>query len=441
MNLGLTERGRELHDAVTAMVRGEIAPLDAEFHAETGREGDRWRHTARQAEILEGLKAEARRRGLWNLWRTHLPGGPGITTVDYAHLAEEMGRSWLAPEVFNCNAPDTGNMEVFARYGTEEMKRRWLAPLMAGEIRSAYLMTEPDVASSDASNIAMRCEPDGEGWVLNGEKWWSTGAGDPRCAVHIVLALSDPDGPRHARHSMLVVPRDTPGIEVLRGLQVFGDDEAPHGHMHIRYTDVRVPGDAMLLGPGRGFEIAQGRLGPGRIHHCMRAVGMAEKALDLAVARGIERRAFGADLLSLGGNAERVARARIEIDAARLLTLRAAAEMDAAEAETGDMKRSAPFISQAKVMVPRVALDVCDMAIQLHGGAGVCQDTELARLWGHLRTLRLVDGPDAVHERTVFRAEMKARGLRPGNPDRQVAVAEVQSGGEARWPATAKATG
>ena len=406
MQLGLTERGREVRDAVRAMVTDEVAPLDAAFHAETGGDGDRWRHTARQTEILEGLKAAARGRGLWNLWRTHLPGGPGITTVDYAWIAEEMGRSWLAPEVFNCNAPDTGNMEVLARYGTDAMRERWLEPLMAGEVRSAYLMTEPDVASSDASNIAMRCVADGDDWVLDGEKWWSTGAGDPRCAVHVVLCETDPDGPRHARHSMVVVPADAPGIELLRGMQVFGDDEAPHGHMHVRYRGVRVPCDAMLLGPGQGFEIAQGRLGPGRIHHCMRAVGMGEKALALAVARGRERRAFGADLLSLGGNAERVAEARVAIEGARLLCLRAAWEMDEAQARDGTMKAAAPYISQAKVMVPRVALGVCDMAIQLHGGAGVSQDTELARLWGHLRTLRLVDGPDAVHLRTVFRAEV-----------------------------------
>ncbi|MBM2577649.1 acyl-CoA dehydrogenase family protein [Jannaschia sp. Os4] len=410
MDLSLTERGRALRDAVAEMVRTRIAPLDAEFHAD--HVPDRWTHTPRQTEILETLKAEARDRGLWNLWRTHLPGGPGITTVDYAWIAEEMGRAWLAPEVFNCNAPDTGNMEVFARYGTEDMKRRWLEPLMAGEIRSAYLMTEPDVASSDASNMELRVERDGDGWVLNGEKWWSTGAGDPRCKVHIVMGLSDPDAPRHQRHSMLVVPTDTPGVEVLRGLTVFGDDEAPHGHMHIRYTDVRVDADAMLLGPGRGFEIAQGRLGPGRIHHCMRAVGMAEKCLDLALARGAARHAFGSDLLHLGGNAERIAEARIGIDAARLTCLRAASEMDRAHAATGDMKAAAPYISAAKVLVPRVALEVCDMAIQLHGGAGVSQDTDLARLWGHLRTLRLVDGPDAVHQRTVFRAER--RRLRDG---------------------------
>ncbi len=412
MDLGLSERGRSLRDAVAAMVREEIAPLDAEFHAETGAAGDRWVHTPRQTEILEGLKQTARDRGLWNLWQTHLPGGPGITTVDYAWIAEEMGRSWLAPEVFNCNAPDTGNMEVFARYGSEEMKAKWLKPLMEGTIRSAYLMTEPDVASSDATNIAMRCARDGNHWVLNGEKWWATGAGDPRCAVHIVLCRTDEDGPRHGSHSMIVVPTDTPGVEVLRGMRVFGDDEAPHGHMHIRYTDVRVPAEAMLLGEGRGFEIAQGRLGPGRIHHCMRAIGMAEKCLTLMVERGAARQAFGSDLNALGGNTERIAEARIGIDAARLMCLRAAWEMDVAVRETGDMKAAAAVISQVKILAPRVALQVCDDAIQLHGGMGVSQDTELARIYGHLRTLRLVDGPDAVHLRTVSRAELRARGLR-----------------------------
>ncbi|SFI56482.1 acyl-CoA dehydrogenase family protein [Jannaschia pohangensis] len=412
MDLGLTEHGRGLRDAVAEMVRTRIAPLDAEFHTETGRTGNRWEHTPRQTEILKTLKDGARAAGLWNLWQTHLAGGgSGITTVDYAWIAEEMGKSWLAPEVFNCNAPDTGNMEVFLRYGTDAMKTQWLEPLMAGELRSAYLMTEPDVASSDASNIAMRCVRDGDEWVLNGEKWWSTGAGDPRCAVHIVMCLTDPDAPRHQRHSMVVVPRATPGIEVLRGMQVFGDDEAPHGHMHIRYTDVRVPSEAMLLGPGRGFEIAQGRLGPGRIHHCMRAVGMAEKCLTLLAERGVARQAFGGDLLSLGGNMDKLAEARIALDAARLMCLRAAWEMDRAEAETGTMTRAAPFISQAKVMVPRVALQVCDEAIQMHGGAGVSQDTDLARTWAHLRTLRLVDGPDSVHLRTVARAELRARAL------------------------------
>ncbi|CTQ48806.1 acyl-CoA dehydrogenase family protein [Jannaschia donghaensis] len=412
MDLGLSERGRALRDAVATMVRDDIAPLDAEFHAETGGTGDRWEHTPRQTEILETLKEKARDRGLWNLWQTHLPGGPGITTVDYAWIAEEMGRSWLAPEVFNCNAPDTGNMEVFARHGTDAMKADWLEPLMAGTVRSAYLMTEPDVASSDATNISLRCVRDGDHWVLNGEKWWSTGAGDPRCKVHIVMCRTADDGPRHAQHSMVVVPRDTPGVELLRGMQVFGDDEAPHGHMHVRYQDVRVPLDAMLLGEGRGFEIAQGRLGPGRIHHCMRAVGMAEKCLTLMVERGAQRQAFGSDLNHLGGNSDRIAEARIGIEGARLMCLRAAWAMDEVHRTGEDMKVAAPLISQVKIMAPRVALQVCDDAIQIFGGAGVSQDTDLARIYAHLRTLRLVDGPDAVHLRTVSRAELRARGLR-----------------------------
>jgi acyl-CoA dehydrogenase len=394
------------------MVRAHVAPQDAEFAAETDAAADRWRHTPRQEEILEGLKDRARRAGLWNLWRTHATEGPGLTTVDYAWAAEEMGRSWLAPEVFNCNAPDTGNMEVFERHGTEAHRGRWLAPLMEGRIRSAYLMTEPAVASSDASNISMSCRREGRDWVLDGEKWWITGAGDPRCAVHIVLALSDPDGPRHRRHSMLVVPADAPGVEIVSPCTVMGYDDAPHGHMRVRYRDVRVPGEDMLEGPGEGFRIAQGRLGPGRIHHAMRAIGMAEKALDLMLARGAERQAFGKRLLDLGGNGERVDEARLRIDAARLVCLRAAAAMDAAHAAGEPMSTVADLISQVKVAAPRAALGVCDEAMQMHGAAGVSGETELARLWAHLRTLRLVDGPDAVHLRTVERAELKRRGLR-----------------------------
>ncbi|WP_371157556.1 acyl-CoA dehydrogenase family protein [Jannaschia sp. 2305UL9-9] len=412
MDLRLSETGRILRDAVRTMIAEDIAPLDAEFHAETGRNGDRWQYTARQTQILETLKAAARDRGLWNLWRTHLPGGPGITTVDYAWIAEEMGQSWLAPEVFNCNAPDTGNMEVLARHGTPDMKTRWLDPLMEGTIRSAYAMTEPAVASSDASNIAMTCVADGADWVLNGEKWWITGAGDPRCAVHIVLCRTDPDAPRHGQHSMVVVPADTAGITIVRPMQVLGEDDAPHGHMHIRYDNVRVPRDAMLLGPGRGFEIAQGRLGPGRIHHCMRAVGLAEKCLTLMLDRGAARQAFGSDLNSLGANPERIAEARIAIDAARLLCLRAAWQMDEAHRTGDDLKIAAPLISQVKIAAPRAALAVCDEAMMMHGAMGVSQDTELARIYGHLRTMRLVDGPDAVHLRTIFRREMRARGLR-----------------------------
>ena len=404
MDLGITPRLAPILDAVTRMITEEIAPLDAEFLAEVDK-GDRWQFTPRQTELLEGLKARARDRGLWNFWDTlH---GDGLTTVEYAYLAEEMGKSHLAAEVFNCNAPDTGNMEVFRRYGTPEMQERWLAPLMAGEIRSAYLMTEPQVASSDATNISMSCVRDGDSYVLNGEKWWATGAGDPRCAVYIVMVRTGGDDvPRHQRHSMIVVPADTPGIEKLRAMQVYGHDDAPHGHMHIRFTDVRVPAANLLLGEGRGFEIAQGRLGPGRIHHCMRAIGQAEKALDLMCRRGAGREAFGKPLVRLGENFDLIAEARMEIEQARLLCLKAAWMMD-----QGDARAAAPWISMVKVKAPEVALKVTDWAVQMHGAAGVSQDTPLARQWTNLRTLRLADGPDAVHRRQIARAELRRLGI------------------------------
>ncbi|MEM9496619.1 MAG: acyl-CoA dehydrogenase family protein [Pseudomonadota bacterium] len=384
------------------MVADEIAPFDAEFHAEVAR-GDRWALTPRQVEILAHLKARAQDEGLFNLWWADRPDGPALSTVEYAYFAEEMGRSPLAPEVFNCNAPDTGNMEVFARYGTPEMQDRWLAPLLKGDIRSAYLMTEPDVASSDATNIALSCRKEGGQYVLNGEKWWATGAGDPRCAVYIVMARTGAaDAPRHQAHSMLVVPADCPGIEVLRPMQVFGQDDAPHGHMHIRFADVRVPAASLLLGEGRGFEIAQGRLGPGRIHHCMRALGQAEAALELLCRRALERTAFGAPLAALGANHDIIAEARMEIEQARLLCLKAAWMMD-----QGDARAAAPWIHQIKVVAPRVALGIVDEAMQIHGAQGISQDTPLAAMWTHLRTLRLADGPDAVHRRQVARAELK----------------------------------
>jgi acyl-CoA dehydrogenase len=401
MFLGITDRLRPIHAAVAAMVRDRIAPLDAEFLDEVPR-GDRWAFTARQTGILETLKAEARAQGLWNLWLTDSARGPGLTTVEYAWLAEEMGKSHLAAEVFNCSAPDTGNMEVFERYGTPALKERWLAPLLEGRIRSAYLMTEPAVASSDATNIAMSCRRDGDAYVLDGEKWWATGAGDPRCAVYIVMVRTAADGPRHGSHSMIVVPADTPGIEKLRPMTVYGEDDAPHGHWHIRFTGVRVPAANLLLGEGRGFEIAQGRLGPGRIHHCMRAVGQAEKALELMCRRSLSRTAFGKPLADLGENHDLIATARIEIEQARLLCLKAAWMMD-----QGDARAAAPWISAIKVAAPEVALKVTDMAIQMHGAEGIGQDTPLARQWTHLRTLRLADGPDAVHRRQVVRAELR----------------------------------
>ncbi len=402
MDLGISSRARPILDAVQAMIADDIAPLDAAFLAEVDV-GDRWQMTPRQTAILQGLKTRARDRGLWNLWLTGDDRGAGLNTVDYAYLAEEMGKSHLAPEVFNCNAPDTGNMEVLARYGTPQMQARWLAPLLAGEIRSAYLMTEPEVASSDATNLAMSCIRDGEDYVLNGEKWWATGAGDPRCAVYVVMVRTGgDDAPKHARHSMIVVPADSPGIEKLRPMLVYGHDDAPHGHFHIRFADVRVPAANLLLGEGRGFEIAQGRLGPGRIHHAMRAIGQAEKALELMCRRSLAREAFGKELARLGANFDLIAQARMDIEQARLLCLKTAWMMD-----RGDARAAGPWISQIKVVAPEVALRVTDMAVQMHGAQGVSQDTPLARQWTGLRTLRLADGPDAVHRRQVARAELK----------------------------------
>ena len=402
MNLGITDKVAPLLEEVRAMVRDEILPLEEEFLGEVDKE-DRWSYTARQTEILESLKAKAKEKGLWNFWLTDSERGYGLTTVEYAYLAEEMGKAGIAAEVFNCSAPDTGNMEVLERYCSDTHKDRWLTPLLEGKIRSAYLMTEPDVASSDATNIAMRCERDGDEYVLNGEKWWSSGAGDPRCEIYIVMVKTGGDDqPRHQRHSMILVPADTPGIEKLRAMQVYGHDDAPHGHLHLRFTDVRVPADNLILGEGRGFEIAQGRLGPGRIHHCMRAIGQAERALEMMCQRSLRREAFGKPLAKLGANYYIIAECRMDIEMARLLCLKAAWMMD-----QGDARAAAPWISQIKVVAPRVALKVTDEAVQMYGGEGVSQDTPLARAWTGLRTLRLADGPDAVHRMQVARKELK----------------------------------
>ena len=402
MNFGMREENRKLLDQVAEMVRDEIMPLEEEYQAEITK-GDRWQYTERQTEILEGLKAKARERGLWNFWLTDSDKGFGLSTVEYAYFAEEMGKTPLGAEVFNCSAPDTGNMEVFERYGTEAMKAQWLAPLLEGKIRSAYLMTEPDVASSDATNISMSCVRDGDHYVLNGEKWWASGAGDPRCAVYIVMVKTGGDDlPVHKRQSMIVVDAASPGIETLRPMEVYGHDDAPHGHMHMRFTKVRVPAENILLGEGRGFEIAQGRLGPGRIHHCMRAVGQAEAALERLCRRSLQREAFGKKLAQLGANYDIIAECRMEIEMARLLCLKAAWYMD-----QGDARAAAPWISQIKVVAPRVALKVIDEAVQMHGGQGISQDTPLGIAWTHVRTLRLADGPDAVHRRQVARAELR----------------------------------
>ncbi len=406
MELGPTEKVAPLIEKVRTIVQEDIRPLDDEYLNEVGKApgGERFAHTARQLEILDTIKTKAKSQGLWNFWLTDSDEGYGLSTVEYAYLAEEMGWAYLAPEAFNCNAPDTGNMEVIERCGNDAQKERWLQPLLDGEIRSAYLMTEPDVASSDPTNLALEAKLEDGHWVFNGEKWWSSGAGDPRCAVYLVMACTDPDAEkRHQRHSQFLIPADTPGIEILRPMKVFGHDEAPHGHMHIRFTDVRVPADeAMILGRGRGFEISQRRLGPGRIHHAMRAIGQAEMAFEYLCNRSIQRTAFGKPLARLGQNPDIIAECRMGIEQARLLCLKAAWMID-----KGDGKAAAPWISQIKVIAPRVALMVTDEAIQMHGGMGVSQDTPLASMWTALRTLRLADGPDAVHRMVIARSEMR----------------------------------
>ena len=404
MDLGVTDKVKPLIDKVRQMVSDDIEPLDQEFHEEVGKHpsGSRWQFTERQMEILTHLKSLAKERGLWNFWLTDSEKGYGLSTVEYAYLAEEMGKVGIAAEVFNCSAPDTGNMEVIERYGNENHKKKWLAKLLEGEIRSAYLMTEPDVASSDATNISLEAKKDGDHWVLNGQKWWSSGVGDPRCKVFIVMALTDADAAKHSRHSMFFVDADSEGFEVLRYMNVFGADDAPHGHGHCKFTNVKVPAENLILGEGRGFEVSQGRLGPGRIHHCMRAIGQAEKALELMIRRSKTRTAFGKELTELGANYDIIANCRMEIEQSRLLCLKAAWMMD-----TAGVKAAQPWISQIKVVAPLMALKVIDEAIQMHGGMGISQDTPLAHMWTHVRTLRLADGPDAVHRRQVARAELR----------------------------------
>ncbi len=403
MDLGMTPKVKPLVEKVRAMVRDEIMPLEEGYEAEVGKAGDRFVYTEHQTEILEGLKAKARERGLWNFWLTASDKGYGLTTVEYAYLAEEMGWSRLAPETFNCSAPDTGNMEVLERYGSPAHKEQWLKPLLEGKIRSAYVMTEPGVASSDATNLVMEAKQEGDEWVLNGEKWFASGAGDPRCKIYIVMVCTDPDAPeKHKRHSQILVPAGTKGVEIVRPMHVYGSDDAPHGHMHIRFKDVRVPKDNLILGRGRGFEVSQGRLGPGRIHHCMRAIGQAERALELMCRRSLTREAFGKPLAQLGANYDIIAESRMKIEMARLLCLKAAYMMD-----TASPREAAPWISQIKVVAPRIALEITDEAVQMHGAMGVTQDVPLARMWTGLRTLRLADGPDAVHRRQVARAELK----------------------------------
>jgi acyl-CoA dehydrogenase len=392
-----SEKGKAYQEKLKVFMDKHIYPNEATFAHQIG-EGDRWQPVP----ILEELKKKARSEGLWNLFLPESEYGAGLTNLEYTPLCEIMGRSPMAPEVFNCSAPDTGNMEVLVRYGTEEQKEQWLKPLLEGEIRSAFCMTEPEVASSDATNIQASIVRDGDEYVINGNKWWASGAADPRCKIFIFMGKTDPDGPKHKQQSMILVPSDAPGVKLVRSLDVFGYDHAPHGHGHITFKNVRVPASNILLGEGRGFEIAQGRLGPGRIHHCMRMIGVAERALEALCKRAKSRVAFGKTLAEMGSVRQDMAKSRMEIDQARLLTMYAAHMMD-----TVGNKAARTEIAMIKVVAPNMALRVLERAIQVHGGMGVSSDTWLAAAWAHIRALRLADGPDEVHLETITRLELK----------------------------------
>ncbi|WP_436795116.1 acyl-CoA dehydrogenase family protein [Actinospongicola halichondriae] len=395
----MSEEARPLMKRVTQFLEEVVAPMQVEFYALDAQKEDRWSYDPRQLELLDAAKAKAKEAGLWNFFLPDSEVG-GLSNLDYAYIAVELGKYPLGSESLNCSAPDTGNMEVLERVGTPEQKKQWLEPLLNGEIRSAFAMTEPDLASSDAKNISMSAVRDGDEYVLNGEKYYISGAGDPRCKVMIVMCKTNPDADAYRQQSQILVPMDTPGVEILGPMTVFGHDDAPHGHMHLRFNEVRVPVENMLLGEGRGFEISQVRLGPGRIHHCMRSIGQGEKALELMIRRGKFRDAFGKPILSLGKNMELVSRARIEIDACRLMVLKAAKAMDVlgnAEARV--------YVSAIKAMVPEKICAIIDQAIQVHGATGVSQWTPLAGMYASQRTIRLADGPDEVHHHVVARNE------------------------------------
>ena len=400
-DLRMSDKAKPLYEAVKKFIAEEVEPKTEEFFRLAQGRDDHWGYGDGQLELLDGIKAKAKEQGLWNFFLPDAETGEGLSNLDYAYIAIELGKNPIASESMNCAAPDTGNMEVLERVGTPEQKEQWLKPLLNGEIRSAYVMTEPDVASSDAKQIACSAVKDGDEWVINGEKYWSSGAGDPRCKIMIVMLQTNPDGPPHQRQSQILVPRDTPGVEIRGAMHVFGEDDAPHGHMHIRFNNVRVPATNMLLGEGRGFEISQLRLGPGRIHHCMRSVGAAERALELMVKRGLTREAFGKRIANLGKNPEVIAKARIEIEAMRRMVLTAAKAMD----ELGNAEARV-WVSAVKAMVPIRTCQIVDEAIQMHGATGVSQWTPLARMYASQRTLRLADGPDEVHWFVVGRSEL-----------------------------------
>jgi len=401
-NLAMSEEAIPLLDAVKKHIKENVDPIVEEFYSYDETKTDRWTWHPRQLELLEGAKNKAKQSGLWNFFLPDADTGEGLKNLDYAYIAAELGKNPLASETLNCSAPDTGNMEVLERVGTPEQKEKWLKPLLNGEIRSAYVMTEPGMASSDAKNIDCRAVLEGDEWVINGEKYYASGAGDPRCKIMIVMVKTSPDAPTHRQQSQILVPKDTPGVEILGGMHVFGRDDAPHGHMHIRFTNCRVPKENILLGEGRGFEISQVRLGPGRIHHCMRSIGQAERALDLLMKRAMSREAFGRPLIQLGKNIEVVSRARIDIEAMRLMVLKAAKAMDV----LGN-REARVWVHMVKAMVPERVCQIIDAAIQIHGATGVSQWTPLADMYTGQRTLRIADGPDEVHHLVVGRAEMR----------------------------------
>ena len=400
--LAMSDEAQPLMAAVKNHIAKNVEPITEEFYALDAEKTDRWSWHPRQLELLEGAKSAAKDAGLWNFFLTDAETGEGLSNLDYAYIAAELGKSPLASESLNCSAPDTGNMEVLERVGTPEQKKQWLEPLLNGEIRSAYAMTEPALPSSDAKNISTQAVLDGDEWVINGEKYYISGAGDPRCKVMITMVKTSPDAAPNRQQSQILVPTNTPGVEILEGMQVFGQDHAPRGHMHIKFTDVRVPKENILLGEGRGFEISQVRLGPGRIHHCMRSIGKAEKALELMVKRAGTRVAFGKPIAKLGKNVEVISRARIEINAMRLAVLQAAKAMDV----LGN-KEARVYVSAVKAMVPEKVCQIIDQAIQIHGATGISQWTPLASMYTDLRHLRFADGPDEVHHMVVGRAELQ----------------------------------
>ncbi|UOA27313.1 (R)-benzylsuccinyl-CoA dehydrogenase [Pseudosulfitobacter sp. DSM 107133] len=400
-NLEMSEGNKPLLNAVIRHIRDNVDPITDEFFRLGEGRADRWSYAPGQLELLEGAKQKARDAGLWNFFLPNAETGEGLSNLDYAYIAAELGKSPLAPETLNCSAPDTGNMEVLERVGTQAQKDKWLKPLLAGEIRSAFAMTEPDVASSDAKNISTSAVLENGEWVINGEKYYISGAGDPRCKIMIVMVKTSPDAETFRQQSQILVPIDTPGVEILGPMHVFGHDDAPHGHMHIKFTNVRVPEENILWGEGRGFEISQVRLGPGRIHHCMRSIGQAEKALDLLMDRAINRKAFGKRIVDLGKNMETISRARIEIEAMRLMVLKAAKAMDV----LGN-KEARIWVSMIKAMVPEKVCQIIDQSMQVHGATGLSQWSPLANMYTGQRTLRFADGPDEVHHHVVARAEV-----------------------------------